>query len=42
VRDKVAMCNRDRLIADLVAGTGARPALPGELGEHLTTPVDGL
>ena len=36
------MCSGDRLIADFVAGTGARPALPGELGEHLTTTVDGL
>jgi len=36
------MCNGDRLIADVVVGTGARPALPGELGEHLTTTVDGL
>jgi hypothetical protein len=25
-----------------VAGTGARPGLPGELEEHLTTTVDGL
>ena len=36
------MCRGDRLIADFVAGTGARPELPGELGEHLTTTVDGL
>jgi hypothetical protein len=36
------MCTGDRLIADFVAGTSARPALPGELGEHLTTTVDGL
>ena len=36
------MCSGDRLIADIVAGTGARPALPEELGEHLTTTVDGL
>ena len=42
MRDEVAMCSGDRLIADIVAGTGARPALPEELGEHLTTTVDGL
>jgi hypothetical protein len=36
------MCSGDRLVADFVAGTGARPALPGELGEHLTTTVTGL
>ena len=36
------MCGGDRLIADFVAGTGARPALPGKLGEHLATAVDGL
>ena len=36
------MCSGDRLIADFVAGTGARPGLPEELGEHLTTTVDGL
>ena len=36
------MCNGDRLVADFVAGTGARPGLPGELDEHLTTTVDGL
>jgi hypothetical protein len=36
------MCSGDRLIADFVAGTDARPGLPGELGEHLTTTVDGL
>jgi hypothetical protein len=36
------MCRGDRLIADFVAGTGARPGLPGELEEHLTTTVDGL
>ena len=36
------MCSGDRLIADFVAGTGARPGLPGELDEHLTTTVDGL
>jgi len=42
VRDEVAMCSGDRLIADIVAGTGARPALPEELGQHLTTTVDGL
>jgi hypothetical protein len=36
------MCSGDRLIADFVAGTSARPGLPGELEEHLTTTVDGL
>ena len=36
------MCSGDRLVADFVAGTGARPGLPGELEEHLTTTVDGL
>jgi hypothetical protein len=36
------MCSGDRLVADFVAGTGARPGLPGVLEEHLTTTVDGL
>jgi hypothetical protein len=36
------MCSGDRLIADFVAGTGARPGLPEELQEHLTTTADGL
>ena len=36
------MCSGDRLVADFVAGTSARPDLPGELDEHLTTTVDGL
>jgi hypothetical protein len=36
------MCRGDRLVADFAAGTGAQPDLPGELGEHLTTTVDGL
>jgi len=36
------MCSGDRLIADFVAGASARPGLPGELQEHLTTTVDGL
>ena len=36
------MCSGDRLVADFVAGTSARPGLPGELQEHLTTTVDGL
>ena len=36
------MCSGDRLVADFVAGTEVRPGLPGELGEHLTTTVDGL
>ena len=36
------MCSGDRLVADFVAGTAARPGLPEELDEHLTTTVDGL
>jgi hypothetical protein len=36
------MCNGDRLVADFVAGTDARPSLPEELEEHLTTTVGGL
>jgi hypothetical protein len=36
------MCNGGRLVADFVAGTGARPGLPEELHGHLTTTVDGL
>jgi hypothetical protein len=36
------MCSGDRLVADFVAGTGARPGLPEELDEHLTATVDGL
>ena len=36
------MCSGDRLVADFVAGTDARPGLPEELEEHLTTTVDGL
>lgn len=36
------MCRGYWLLADFVAGTGARPGLPGELEEHLTTTVDGL
>jgi len=36
------MCRGGRLIADFVAGTDARPGLPGELQEHLTTTVNGL
>ena len=35
------MCSGDRLVADFIAGTGARPGLPGELDEHLTTTVNG-
>ena len=35
------MCRGGRLIADFVAGTGARPGLPEDLEEHLTTTVDG-
>jgi hypothetical protein len=36
------MCRGDRLVADFVAGTEARPGLPEELGKHLTTTVTGL
>jgi hypothetical protein len=36
------MCRGDRLVADFVAGTDARPDLPEELEEHLTRTVDGL
>ena len=36
------MCRGDRLVADFVAGTSARPGLPEKLEEHLTTTVDGL
>jgi hypothetical protein len=36
------MCRGGRLIADFVAGTGARPGLPEQLQEHLTTTVSGL
>ena len=36
------MCSGDRLVADFVAGTDARPGLPEELQEHLSTTVNGL
>jgi hypothetical protein len=36
------MCRGDRLVADFVAGADARPGLPEELEEHLTTTVGGL
>jgi hypothetical protein len=36
------MCSGGRLVADFVAGTAARPDLPGELEGHLTVTVDGL
>jgi len=42
VREEVAMCRGDRLVADFTAGTETRPGLPEELEEHLTTTVDGL
>src|SRR5438046_2445997 len=42
LREELAMCSGDRLVADFVAGTNARPGLPEELEEHLTTTVDGL
>jgi len=35
------MCSGDRLVADFVAGTHARPGLPEELEEHLTPTVNG-
>jgi hypothetical protein len=35
------MCSGDRLIADFLAGADARPDLPEELQEHLTTTVNG-
>jgi hypothetical protein len=35
------MCRGGRLVADFVAGSGARPDLPEDLDEHLTTTVDG-
>jgi hypothetical protein len=35
------MCSGDRLVADFIAGTGAWPGLPEELGEHLTATVNG-
>src|SRR5215471_17165372 len=40
-REGVAMCRGGRLVADFVAGTGARPGLPEGLEDHLTTTVDG-
>jgi hypothetical protein len=36
------MCRGDRLVADFAAGTEARPGLPAELDEYLTTTVNGL
>src|SRR5262249_24005724 len=42
LREEVAMCRGNRLVADFVAGTGTRPELPGELDEHLTITVNGL
>ncbi len=36
------MCSGDRLVADFVAGSDARPGLSEELQEHLTATVDGL
>ena len=36
------MCRGDRLVADFVAGTDARPGLPEGLDEQLTTTVTGL
>jgi hypothetical protein len=35
------MCKGGRLVADFVAGTDARPDVPGEVGDHLTTTVHG-
>ena len=42
LREEVAMCRGDRLVADFEAGTAAQPDLPRKLEEHLTTTVDGL
>jgi len=42
LREEVAMCRGNRLVADFVAGTDARPGLPEELHEHLTMTVNGL
>jgi hypothetical protein len=42
MKEEVAMCSGDRLVADFVAGTDTRPVLPEELDEHLTTTVTGL
>jgi len=36
------MCRGGHLVADFVAGTDARPDLPEEFDEHLTTTVNGL
>ena len=36
------MCRGGRLVADFVAGTGARPGLPEDLDEQLTMTVSGL
>jgi hypothetical protein len=36
------MCRGERLIADFVAGTDARPVVPGEIEEHLTPTASGL
>jgi hypothetical protein len=42
LKEEVAMCRGDRLVADFVAGAGARPGLPEELEGQLTMTVDGL
>ena len=42
MREEVAMCQGDRLVADFEAGTVTRPGLPQELQEHMTTTVNGL
>jgi hypothetical protein len=36
------MCSGDRLVADFLAGTDARPDLPEGLQDHLTMTVNGL
>ena len=36
------MCRGDRLVADFVAGTEARPGVSEDFEEHLTTTVTGL
>src|SRR5215475_4987323 len=42
MKEEVAMCSGDHLVADFVAGAGTRPGLPEELDEHLTTTANGL
>jgi len=42
MKEEVAMCSGDRLVADFAAGAGTRPGLPEELDEHLTATANGL